>query len=318
MFWIYGGNYQFGANSLPLYDGSYLAGFQNVVIVTINYRTNIFGFPGWPNPNVSEWNLGLLDQHLALQWVRDNINQFGGDPGKITLFGQSAGALSVEALVTLPPRFPMQFRGAIMESGAASFAPGFDTNGTYLNGASFASWNKTATSMGMDPASSATLRAIQGMDAMQLKNKIEELNLLFYAYKGDNATTWVGNPRQRRAAHQISTVPILTGSNADEASFYLPGASAEAQRDFTEVAFQCPAKYLANETTAIGVAAWRYFFDATFPNYFPNLGAFHTAEIEEVFGTYNRTGATQRQIDISNEMMTAWANFAKDPMGGPG
>ncbi|KAJ7103821.1 Carboxylesterase family-domain-containing protein, partial [Mycena epipterygia] len=85
----------FGTASLPGYDGTSLATNQNLVVVTINYRTNIFGFPSSRDLPITQNNLGFLDQELALKWVQLNIAQFGGDPDKVTIMGQSAGAASV-------------------------------------------------------------------------------------------------------------------------------------------------------------------------------------------------------------------------------
>ena len=121
MFWIYGGALQFGNAGQPAYDGSYLAGFEDVVVVTFNYRTNVFGFPASPELQLANRNLGFYDQRLALSWVQSNIKAFNGDPKKVTIFGESAGALSVDALITTSPVNP-PFRAAILQSGQASLA----------------------------------------------------------------------------------------------------------------------------------------------------------------------------------------------------
>src|ERR1700759_5032385 len=97
-----------------------MAANQDVIVVAINYRTNIYGFPGSPHLPFTENNLGFLDQRLALDWVQRNIHAFGGDPDKVTIFGESAGAASVDELLTTMPTNP-PFRAAIMESGQTSF-----------------------------------------------------------------------------------------------------------------------------------------------------------------------------------------------------
>ncbi|KIK55759.1 hypothetical protein GYMLUDRAFT_116080, partial [Collybiopsis luxurians FD-317 M1] len=107
----------FGTASLPAYDGTSIASNQDIVIVTINYRTNVFGFPGAPDLPLQANNLGFLDQELALEWVKLNIAQFGGDPTRVTIMGQSAGATSVSGLVVRHPIDP-PFRAAILFSGA--------------------------------------------------------------------------------------------------------------------------------------------------------------------------------------------------------
>lgn len=91
---IHGGSFISGSSRVPVYNGQHIAGNQDVVLVTLNYRLNIWGFPGAPGKTQ---NLGLLDQRLALEWVRDNIAGFGGDPDRITVFGQSAGGGSVDS-----------------------------------------------------------------------------------------------------------------------------------------------------------------------------------------------------------------------------
>ncbi|MEU5579013.1 carboxylesterase family protein [Streptomyces huasconensis] len=113
MVWVHGGAFRNGAGSLPTYDGTRLAA-DGVVCVTLNYRLGAEGFLLLPDGTA---NLGLLDQIAALEWVRDNIAGFGGDPDNVTVFGQSAGAISVTALMTMP-RARGLFRRAITQSGA--------------------------------------------------------------------------------------------------------------------------------------------------------------------------------------------------------
>ncbi|TKA66365.1 hypothetical protein B0A49_07680, partial [Cryomyces minteri] len=90
---FYGGRWSIGGTDTPFYNGQYLADAEDVVVVTVNFRINIFGWPG--APGVSK-NIGLLDQRLAVEWVRDNIKGFGGDASKIVIFGQSSGSVAVD------------------------------------------------------------------------------------------------------------------------------------------------------------------------------------------------------------------------------
>jgi len=113
MVWIHGGAFRNGSGSLPAYDGARLAA-EGVVCVTLNYRLGAEGFLLLPDGTA---NLGLLDQIAALEWVRDNIAGFGGDPDDVTVFGQSAGAISITALMTMPQARGL-FRRAITQSGA--------------------------------------------------------------------------------------------------------------------------------------------------------------------------------------------------------
>jgi para-nitrobenzyl esterase len=103
MVFIHGGYFVYGAGSLPLYDGSYLAASGNVVVVTLNYRLGSLGFLAVPELGLTG-NYGILDQRLALRWVAKNIAAFGGDPRKVTIFGESAGAMSVACTCSASPR----------------------------------------------------------------------------------------------------------------------------------------------------------------------------------------------------------------------
>ncbi|MFD7157450.1 carboxylesterase/lipase family protein [Kribbella sp. NPDC059898] len=115
MVFVHGGSFTSGAGALPVYDGSRFAR-DGVVLVTINYRLGADGFLWFGDGSP---NLGLLDQIAALTWVRDNIAAFGGDPGNVTIFGESAGAMSVCTLLAMPAAAGL-FHRAIAESGAAN------------------------------------------------------------------------------------------------------------------------------------------------------------------------------------------------------
>lgn len=99
MVWFHGGAYIFGGGANPIYDGSALANIGNIVVVTINYRLGAFGF--LYSSGITA-NVGMLDQVAALKWIRDNIEAFGGDPNSVTIFGESAGGISVLTLITMP------------------------------------------------------------------------------------------------------------------------------------------------------------------------------------------------------------------------
>ena len=117
MVWIHGGAYAIGMSSLPEYDGGRLARDGGVVVVTFNYRVGIEGFAQIEGAPA---NRGLLDQIAALEWVRDNIRAFGGDPDRVTVFGESAGGGSVAALLAMP-RAAGLFRRAVAQSVQGTF-----------------------------------------------------------------------------------------------------------------------------------------------------------------------------------------------------
>ncbi|CCD50263.1 similar to liver carboxylesterase 1 precursor (secreted protein) [Botrytis cinerea T4] len=349
MVWIYGGALQFGSASSPYYDGSNIAGKQNVIVVTFNYRTNVFGFPNSPElPNIAQ-NLGLLDQRLALAWIRANILAFGGDPLKVTIFGESAGALSVDALVTSHPIFP-PFRAAIMQSGQDSVrtltaTPGLGTVSGTL------SWNALAAGLGCSNTGSA-LACLRAADALTIKSYIEHAGLSFQPVV-DNVTR-VSNPQLKRSNREIANVPVLIGSNAQEGSAFVYGQSditaalqelfpgnatlqaevlatfsvgqdglntpaAVIEQIYTDIIFQCPSAIVANSSSAAGYPTFRYYYNATFANIqpVPGLGAYHSSEIPLVFGNLP-SNSTPTEISLSALIQKSWADFAKNPQAGPG
>ncbi|TGO38046.1 hypothetical protein BHYA_0083g00250 [Botrytis hyacinthi] len=348
MVWIYGGALQFGSASSPYYDGSNIAGKQNVIVVTFNYRTNVFGFPNSPElPNIGQ-NLGLLDQRLALAWIRVNILAFGGDPLKVTIFGESAGALSVDAFVTSYPILPT-FRAAIMQSGQDSIRtltakPGLGT----VSGTS--SWNALAAGLGCSTGSA--LACLRAANALTIKSYIEHAELSFQPVV-DNVTR-VSNPQLKRSNHQIANVPVLIGSNAQEGSAFVYGQSnitaalqalfpdnatlqaevfatypvgkdglntpaAVVEQIYTDMIFQCPGAIVANSSSAAGYPTFRYYYNATFANIqpVPGLGAYHSSEIPLVFGNLP-ANSTAAEKSLSALIQKSWANFAKNPQVGPG
>ncbi|XP_064009341.1 cholinesterase isoform X1 [Pogoniulus pusillus] len=119
MVWIYGGSFESGSTSLPVYDGKFLARAERVIVVSMNYRTGSLGFLALPGNQEAPGNAGLFDQRLALQWVQENIAAFGGNPKSVTIFGESAGSVSVSYHILSPQSHPL-FTRAIMQSGSAN------------------------------------------------------------------------------------------------------------------------------------------------------------------------------------------------------
>ncbi|XP_053168226.1 cholinesterase isoform X2 [Hemicordylus capensis] len=119
MVWIYGGGFQTGTSSLPVYDGKFLARVERVIVVSMNYRLGALGFLALPGNVEAPGNAGLFDQRLALQWVQDNIEVFGGNSKSVTLFGESAGAGSVSYHLLSPKSYPL-FTRAVMQSGSGN------------------------------------------------------------------------------------------------------------------------------------------------------------------------------------------------------
>lgn len=299
----------------------------------------MFGFSNAPEIPLEERNVGFHDQRFALDWVRSNIRSFGGDPEKITVFGESSGGHSVERLLALPPG-QLPFRAAIIQSEGLNIPGDWSEN-----------WATLAQSLGCADQSS-TLECLRAKDANEIKAAIEKESLGFPPVE-DNVT-YVANTTSSFATGQAAKVPVMMGSNgqemsplADELGFqdrselvkflsqfapkdmvdlllekFSPRASAFdiATRLFTDLVHTCPTASLAALAQDSGNPVWRYYFNASFPNseMFPGSGAYHWSEIPQVFGTYTRENATDQQRELSDYMQTAWASFAKDPTGGPG
>lgn len=168
----------------------------------------VFGFPSSPELPADGHNLGFLDQRLALQWVQDNIHLFGGSKEKVTIFGESAGAFSVDALLTSYPKGSSPpFRGAILESGQFSYrtAPFTDSS---------ASWYALSSALGCPGSYSSNLTCLRAANASLIEQTISSKPLLFSPYP-DNKTL-VSNPAQQRLNGNIAKIPVLGGTNAQE------------------------------------------------------------------------------------------------------
>ncbi|TDL20063.1 alpha/beta-hydrolase [Rickenella mellea] len=338
--WIHGGSLAFGTASLPAYDGTSIATNQDVIIVTINYRTNVFGFPGSPDLPIKGNNLGFLDQELALKWVQLNIANFGGDPKKVTIMGQSAGSSSVSAAVVRSVSNP-PFRAAIMLSGALtsrSPAP------------SFTSFNALATGVNCTQAPGPKrLQCLKNVPTAAIKAYIDGPTSGSFSTVVDNSTIF-DDPLERIRTKQTARVPVLLGNMQDDGDFFTlgqtnltaflqtfaggavpvaivralyPGLSDDSRiiaEVFKDVAFLCPAGLWSNALVGSGISSvFRYTYGAVFPDLqvFPNAGAWHGTELLELFGTYNRSTVTPAEVTLSQTWQTAFANFIKNPNADP-
>jgi para-nitrobenzyl esterase len=206
--YIYGGGFQNGDGSEPRYDGAAMAA-KGIVALTLNYRLGVFGFFAHPDltaesPNRASGNQGFLDQAAALQWVQRNIAQFGGDPKRVTIAGESAGSISVSALMASPVSKSL-IAGAIGESGALiSTLPPRSLAETEKDGQQAAA-----------AAGASSLKALRAMTAEQIQDKLAggpgmrfRPNLDGYFLPKTLAEIF--------AAGQQSKVPLLAGSNTEE------------------------------------------------------------------------------------------------------
>lgn len=174
----------------------------------------MYGFPGAPELPLAERNLGFLDQRLALDWVQRNIRAFGGDPNKVTIFGESAGATSTELLLTTLPDNP-PFRAAIMQSGAGqvTFIPQVPDEVQ-------PSWFDLAAALNCSESSNLT--CISAAPAARINEIISQYGYLFGPV-ADNVTL-VNDVRAKRESGNFAKVPVLHGTTAEEGNSIVYGA----------------------------------------------------------------------------------------------
>jgi para-nitrobenzyl esterase len=206
--YIFGGGFQNGDGSEPRYDGESMAR-HGMVAVSLNYRTNIFGFFAHPeltreSPHKASGNYGLLDQVAALRWVQQNIAAFGGDPKRVTIAGESAGSISVSALMASPLSKDLM-AGAICESGAAiASLPPRPLAEAEQNGVKFAA-----------AAGADSLAALRAMTAQQLQEAAAKAGGIRFSTAMDGyflAKTLT----ETALAGEQAKVPLLAGSNTEE------------------------------------------------------------------------------------------------------
>jgi para-nitrobenzyl esterase len=350
MFWIHGGGYAGGASSEPRHNGDFLP-LKGVVLVTINYRLGVFGFLVTDElakeGNGAAGNYGLLDMIAALEWVKGNIQNFGGDPGNVTIFGESAGSFAVSTLMASPLAQGL-FAKAIGESGAAF--PG----GVALGGDTVAERAKVDGAW-MDTIGAKSIKDLRAMSTDQLLDAVKKKTPAGFPPVVDGRLLTEPVPDTYAAGKQAH-VPLLAGWNADEGSFFAmrgmtavqwsamaDGLFKDRSAAFLKLypgetdaqALRSAIDYGSDNFIALGTWKWleaqkktgqspvyRYHLElaATPSKFHPGTFAFHSDDIEYVFGTLDtRPGWAVRPEDrkLSDEMMSYWTNFAKtgDPNG---
>ncbi|KAK5954473.1 hypothetical protein OHC33_004195 [Knufia fluminis] len=331
---FYGGRFTIGNTNSPFYNGQYLANAQDVVVVTLNYRLNIFGFPG--APDLSEQNLGLRDQRLAVEWVRDDIAAFGGDPSKITIFGQSSGGVAVDWWSYAYQEDPI-VHGHISHSGNAFSFPLNLPNVTLKN------WYNVTAQLGCG-STGETLECMRQADWVAIKNATAKvrpslggspLRSIPALYPvADNVTVFT-DYLDRAQRGDFSKLPYLLGNNDYEQGYYkIPAYAAgtkatEAQGDqFLLESFTCPNAFEAQNRKEHGVPVWlfRYFCDLDNTWLYPDSEfspggsqAYHGSDLQMIFGASEDVSGlptTEEQREVTGLMQKAWAAFAEDPAKG--
>jgi para-nitrobenzyl esterase len=334
--WIYGGGFQQGGTTVPVYNGAPLAS-KGVIVVSINYRLNLFGFMAHPglsaeNPAGASGNYGLLDQVAGLRWVQQNIAAFGGDPARVTVAGQSAGSAAVHLLIGSPLAKGL-FHQAIAQSGTdpTRHLP------THADG--------EASGMQLMQASGAAdIAAMRKLSPAQLEAASTRAGSRFGPVVDGRLL-----PDATYANANTNDAPMLIGMTADEGSSLTSGYGvaspaslrAKIDQDYGSLAGEFATLYPATTDAEAGLAqatlardnglaaldlwarrrsarsnkaVYLYLFNHVQPG--PESArykVFHSSELPYVFNTLDTTGRqfTAQDHVLANTISDYWVNFVK-------
>ena len=325
MVWIHGGAFVIGSGSQDLYNGAVVAARGDVVVVTINYRLGIFGFLRGQDIGggglSSTGNEAILDQVAALRWVREEIGNFGGDPANVTVFGESAGALSIATLLGMPSARGL-FQKAVLQSGSANLVqtPEAATDVT----------RKILEHFNLTPERAAELRDVPAAALLEAQTTVTPRSGAGMAYmRVVDGETLPRSSFEAVAAAETAGIAILAGTCADEmklfafmdpgvfqldedglaarAEAFAPGRGADViatyraareargepvtpfetyQAMVTDVAMRFPVNRLAELQASHTPAVFTYLFTHKSPSLGGVLGACHAIDLPFVFGTY--------------------------------
>ncbi|KAJ4350606.1 hypothetical protein N0V95_004610 [Ascochyta clinopodiicola] len=330
-----GGGFQNGGIEVPFQmPAPWVERTQAHIVVTINYRLNIFGYPN--ARGLQEQNLGILDQRLALEWVRDNIAAFGGDSSRIMQWGQSAGSISTDIHTFAYSEDPI----------ASSY---------FLQSASLKTPDVLGGLISHDPEHSNFTFVAEQLGCHFVDNDEAELDCLrklpfatimnFVGQYGDKATQppitfspivddkiIFSDYRNRTQEGRFARIPVLVGYTANEASSLVPypannlteGPYRPAVTATNLAAWVCPALDIGNARSAFDVPVYRYQYAGQFPNLnpLPWLGAYHSSDIPLIFGTHDLLtefgNSTELEESVSRAMQDHIVALAADPCEGPG
>jgi len=357
--YLHGGAFVAGSGALPAYDGTALAATGRAVVVTINYRLGVFGFldstalAGDALGGETPGNQGLLDQLAALQWVHDNIGEFGGDPGQVTVAGESAGSGSA-CILGVSPLATGLVHGLIGESGGCLGSAGDRDGGDLYDDAEHA---REAARGLSDALGGATLAEMRAMPAERIAKAAaaEDLTTHWWPVVGDAVLP--DTPSAIYEAGQQNDVPLLLGSNADETSLDLisgvdsdpatwareardeygddadeflelyPGGDEEEVvesriRSGTDQSMTAPMRKWGLTAAGSGTSSvYPYYFTRVPPD--PDLerfGAYHGSEVMYAYGNLGADGDidyTTVDRRLESEMTGYWLDFVTrgDPNG---
>ena len=355
--WIHGGGYRTGQGAIPWYNGTSFAKNHDIIVVSMNYRLGALGFADlthlgeeFATSNVN----GMLDQIAALEWVRDNIADFGGDPNRVTIAGESAGGFSVGALMGCPSAKGL-FCRAIPQSGAASHT--LSPYAAATVGAHFQKELGARSSIEVMTADVESILNAQTKTAAYFEGFGDEQKSLgttvspFYPTHG--TTLLPESPLTAIRGGLSKGIALLTGSNGDETTLWgygkvdqdrldtiiqmyqagpvldalnkeLPGASLEdlAIAVTTDHMFRIPCVRLAEAQSKLGEATWMYLFTWKSRAFEGKLGATHALEIPFAFNNLKQPGVDafigpgDLPQHLADVMHNHWALFIKE--GNPG
>lgn len=348
--WMHGGAFTMGSGSTPLYDGTSFAQQGDVVVVTLNYRLGALGFLYLDEVLGEQYsgsgNNGLLDQIAALQWVHDNIAAFGGDPNRVTIFGESAGAMSVGTLLAMPAAQGL-FQQAILQSGAASSVRGKEAAARVTR--------EYLDALGLQEHEAGALTRLPLADLIAAQTSVlgkQRAQLAFGPVI--DGTSLPQPPLEVVTSGATRDIPLLIGTNYDEMRLFnaanptppderllrrffgdeadrviatyradRPEASPSAiwSAIQTDQVFRIPAIRLAELQAQQGAPVWMYRFDWPSPAFGGRLGACHALELAFVWNNIER--AAMRPLlgdeppqELAQRMHEAWIAFARS--GNPG
>lgn len=321
MVWIHGGAFLNGSGRDVVYDGSRLAAKHGVVVVTVNYRVGVLGFLHLAEvlgaEHVSSGNVGLLDQVAALRWVGENIAAFGGDPGNVTVFGQSAGAMSIVSLITSPVASGL-FHRAVAQSGSGELVGSPERADAVTH--------EVLAVLGLDESEAHRLWEVPVAELIAAEESViaalraggDEVGLPFVPVV--DGVVLPARPLDAIRAGTVTPVPLLLGANRDEGGLFLlaPGSPEPSHAALTGARlFLEPTERLAEAYAALTPDVWRYLFTWRSGARDGLLGACHSLELPFVFDNLDQpgvpffTGPNPPQA-LADDLGEAWTAFARD------
>ena len=326
--WIHGGGYREGWGSEPEFDAQEWAA-KDVVLVSINYRLGVFGFLTHPelsaeSPNGVSGNYGILDQIESLKWIKKNIEQFGGDPNNVMIFGQSAGAGSVKTLCASPLTKGLFNKAVIMSGGGISTSPAGGMGMGMGMGMGVSRPETSGTALERAEAQAKEILDWAGLTTLQkMRSASTEVmytvGTLYSSVTGDRSARINGSPiidgyvstqsfDEAALSNTLPNIPYMIGYTLNDMGNMAGGI----------------AEFCYNRES-VGDKAYAYEFARPLPTDGRSnvlSGAFHSSDLWYVFKSLQHCWRpwVQGDWDLSEVMLTAWTNFAKygDPNGANG